>query len=137
MKKFLGLAMAATLLVSCSDDDGPSVNLDNLVGQRWYYNSYKVSGETIPYDDNEPCGKDYMEFFANGVANDVDVWECDPYLTTAAYNVAGKTLTIITNGEMVTSTIKELTSRKFVIEDTFDFDGDGTEEKVQVVFTNN
>jgi hypothetical protein len=137
MKKLLSLAMAAALLMSCSDDDGPSVNMDELTGQKWYYNSYKVAGQTIPYDDNETCGKDYLEFFANGVVNDVDIWDCEPYVDSAAYNVTGKTITIIMDGDMITGTIKELTSKKLIIEDTFDYDGDGTDEKVQVIYTYN
>lgn len=125
MKKVLSLAIAILCLASCgSDDDAPAVNLDNLQ-KRWYNVSTIVGGQTIPYDGNEACGKDYLEFQAAGVLKEVDVYDCqqDPDTTTGTYTAADKTLTTMLDGETITYTIKTLSASKMELVTTFNGTG--------------
>ncbi len=121
MKKFLSLASAIICLSACSnDDDTPAVSLDNLQ-KRWYNVSTIIGGQTIPYDGNEPCGKDYLEFQAAGVLKEVDVYDCqqDPDVTTGTYTTADKTLTTVLDGETIAYTIKTLNASKMELVTTF------------------
>jgi hypothetical protein len=120
MKKLLALALLLAGLVSCSDDDSSSINLDNLQ-KRWFYVSTIVSGRTIPYDGNLTCGKDYLEFQAAGILRDVDVTSCqtDPSVETGTYTAAEKTVTTIIGGETIVYTIKKLDSKNLRLATTF------------------
>lgn len=130
--------MAAALLVSCSDDDSSSsVSVEKLVGKKWYYNSYKFAGQTIPYDDHEECGKDYIQFFANGTAEDVDIWDCEADTETGNFTLVGKTLTIVSGGDTQTATVKQLSSNKLILEATEDIEDTGNPIKFQVIYTTN
>lgn len=130
--------MAAALLVSCSDDDSSSsVSVEKLVGKKWYYNSYKFAGQTIPYDDHEECGKDYIQFFDNGTAEDVDIWDCEADIETGNFTLVGKTLTIVSDGDTQTATVKQLSSNKLILEATEDIEDTGSPIKFQVIYTTN
>jgi len=95
MKKLLGLSFAIFCFVSCSgDDDGaktPAADLSQLT-KRWYNVSYIVSGQTVPYDGNPAggCGKDYMQFAANGVLSKSDITDCqtDAVVTSGTYTTS-------------------------------------------------
>jgi hypothetical protein len=131
MKKLMSLAFALVCLASCSsDDDAPSVNLDNLQ-KRWYNVSTIVGGQTVPYDGNESCGKDYLEFQASGLLREVDVYDCqeDPDTTIGTYTAVESTLTTILDGETITYTISELNASGLRLKTTFN----GTE--IIYVFT--
>ncbi|KGO91462.1 lipocalin family protein [Flavobacterium subsaxonicum] len=120
MKKLLlGLGFALFCLVSCGDDDAaPAVNLENI-NKKWYAVSYKIAGQTIPYDGNLACGKDYLEFLANGTARDVDYYDCqeDPDILTGVYSAANETLITTIDDETITYTILKLNSGTLEIED--------------------
>ncbi|MES2487782.1 MAG: lipocalin family protein [Bacteroidota bacterium] len=121
MKKLMSLGFVLVCLASCSsDDDGPAVSLDNLQ-KRWYNVSTIVGGQTIPYDGNESCGKDYMEFQAAGVLKEVDVYDCqeDPDTTMGTYTASETTLTTVLEGETITYTIKELNASSLRVATTF------------------
>lgn len=132
--KFLSLVAVAALMASCSGDDDNSVKSADLVG-KWYPVSYKYGGATIPYEDHEECGKDYTEFLADGVLNDVDIYNCDAYTDTGAWVLKGNKLTISFDGESGTATIKKLTGSTMQIEFKDDFDGNGTDEKIVETYT--
>jgi hypothetical protein len=137
---FLALGAIALTLGACSsDDDGPTIDYAQLT-QKWYYVSEKVGGETIPYDDHEACGKDYLEFKEDGTVIDADVWDCDAGTPmtdtqTMSYERDGKNLSISAFGFTQTGKIKKLTSTSMELSAVYDYDDDGDEETVVSVFT--
>jgi hypothetical protein len=118
MKKFLGLFMAAALLVSCSDDDSSSsVSESQLAAGKWYYSNTKYSAagqsETETYDHSCATSKDYITF-SNGVYTDVYHFsDCETSTSTSTYTLDGKTLTIAGDGAY---TVKTASSSKLVLE---------------------
>lgn len=137
MKKFnlLALAILSSFAISCSSDDGPSTSGD-LIG-KWYFKEYKVQGQTIPYDDHEECGKDYIQFNNDGTGANVDVWNCEEDVASFTYTRSGNTLTITSDGVSDTVQITELSSANLKIKTTSDFDDDGDDETVIIVLTKN
>jgi hypothetical protein len=137
MKKFnlLALAILSSFAISCSSDDGPSTSGD-LMG-KWYFKEYRVQGQTIPYEDHEDCGKDYIQFNADGTGANVDVWNCELDSAPFSYTRSGNNLTITSDGESDTVQIAELTSANLKIKTTSDFDDDGDVETVVIVLTRN
>lgn len=133
-KKFLVLGFAALFLASCSKDDDNSIDASKLT-KKWYYESTKVAGVTIPYTDHEECGKDYVEFVAGGVMRDVDVWDCEEDVFLLGWSLSGNKLTVTDGTDVETATVKTLSNTKLVVSSKFDFDGDGTEETVYQNFT--
>lgn len=121
-------------MASCSGDDDNSVKSADLVG-KWYPVSYKYSGVTIPYGDHEDCGKDYTEFLANGILNDVDVYQCEAQSDAGSWSLDGNKITVIFDGDAETAKITKLSGTTLQIEFTEDFDGNGTDEKVVETYT--
>jgi hypothetical protein len=140
MKKFLGLTMAAVLLVSCSDDDSSSssVSADKLVG-KWYPTTTKIAGlPNQAYENECTTSKDYIQFDANGVGSDVYYdSDCDSYTDAVAYTLAGKKLTINYGGDYtVEATVKSISGSKLVLVEDYDLDEDGTNDAtITVTFT--
>lgn len=136
MKKVFGLLMAATLIVSCSDDDKkPSVDMSKLTAGKWYYSSSKTTAagqsETEAYEHSCTTSKDYVQF-ANGSVTDVNYYsDCTSDSTTDTYTLSGSTIT--SDGEVVT--VKELSSSKFVIESSETYEG--VTIKYETTFTAN
>lgn len=137
MKKIslLSLAILSSFAISCSSDDGPSTSGD-LIG-KWYFKEYRVFGQTIPYDDHEACGKDYIQFNADGTGANVDVWDCAEDVASFDYTRSGNNLTITSDGASDTVQITELTSARLKIKTTSDFNDDGNDETVIIVLTKN
>jgi hypothetical protein len=137
MKKFnlLALAILSSFAISCSSDDGPSTSGD-LIG-KWYFKEYKVQGQTIPYDDHEDCGKDYIQFNANGTGANVDVWNCVEDIASFTYTRSSNNLAVTSDGVTDIVQITELSSANLKIKTTFDFDDDGDDETVIIVLTKN
>lgn len=129
-------------MVSCSDDDNNSssnVTASNLA-KKWYYVSDKVNGTVIPYDDDEPCGRDYMEFFTNGKVVSADVASCDgntPVYESieAPYTISGNVVTITLMGFELEGKVLELTSNKLVVESHYEFDEDDTVDTVITTYS--
>jgi len=62
MKKII-LILIIVCVSSCSkDDDNDSQSSQSIYG-KWYYKETLIDNTTYPYDDHEPCGKDYIEFY--------------------------------------------------------------------------
>ena len=143
MKKLLLLlSFVAVSLTSCSNDDDSSstvaVNEANLM-KKWYYVSYEVAGQTIPYDNLE-CGRDYMQFKADDVVEDYYVNSCDPLdadTDLGTWSLSGTTVSATFFGSTVTGTVSSLTATTLQITDTFDFDDDGTDETVKINYSTN
>jgi hypothetical protein len=143
-KKVFALVLLAAATFSCSSDDnggGSGSVSESKLMKRWYNESYKVFGQTIPYDDHEECGKDYIEFMDGGMARYVDVWMCNGnspeiFSETFGWSLSGKTLTIIYDEDDVEKIkIKTLTDTKLEIEVSYDFDDDGVDDKIVEVYT--
>ncbi|MCF6129698.1 lipocalin family protein [Flavobacterium sp. AS60] len=127
------LAILSGFMFSCSSDDGPTTS-GELTG-KWYYKEYLVAGETIPYDDHEVCGKDYIQFNADGTGLNVDVWSCTEDVAFFTYTRSGNNITVTSDGQSDTARITELSSTTLKVKVTYDFDGDGDDESVIEVFT--
>lgn len=141
MKKiFLLLAFIAISLTSCSkDDDSSTAVTEANLSKKWYYKSYEVAGQTIPYD-NEACGRDYIEFKASGVMIDYSIWACDPlesYTDTGGWALSGNTITTNFDGEIFSVTVTGLTSTTLQVATETDYDDNGTTENVKLNFTAN
>ncbi|MBP8156991.1 MAG: lipocalin family protein [Flavobacterium sp.] len=135
MKKLnlLSLAILSSFAISCSSDDGPTTSGD-LLG-KWYYKEYKVAGETIPYDDHEACGKDYVQFNADGTGANVDIWDCQMDAAFFTYTKSGNSITATSDGVSDTVQIVELSATTLKVKISYDFDGDGDDESVIEVYT--
>lgn len=131
--KFITMALVAGLAFSCSSSDDADTS-GELIG-KWYYKEYKVFGETIPYDDHEACGKDYIQFNADGTGANVDIWDCVPDAAPYTYTRSGNTITITSDGESDTAQIIELSDTTLKAKRHYDFDEDGDDETVIEIYT--
>ncbi len=129
------VACLAVAAFSCGNDDDNNAIDASLLVKKWYYVSEKVAGQTIPYDDHEPCGRDYSEFLSNGTMNDVDVFNCEIFTDAYSYAVNGNQLTVSAFGFTETVTITKLTATALEVQSSYDYDDDGDTEVVTVVYT--
>lgn len=135
MKKFFTLGLSLLLLASCSNDDDNSIDAAKLTNKKWYFGTTKVLGQTIPYDDHEACGKDYIEFLSSGTLRQVDVFNCEEDEYTVPYTLKGNKVTVSDLGQKVTVTISKLTSSTLEITYKDDYDDNGTQETVVETYT--
>ncbi|HRG19171.1 MAG TPA: lipocalin family protein [Flavobacterium lutivivi] len=135
MKKFnvLFLAILSAFVTSCSSDDSATTS-GNILG-KWYYKEYRVSGQTIPYADHESCGKDYIQFNADGTGANVDVWNCELDIAPFTYTKSGNSITVTSDGFSDTAQIIELSETTLKVKISYDFDDDGDDESVVEVYT--
>ena len=133
--KLSAVIATSVLVFSCSSDDGPTTSGD-LIG-KWYNKEYKVAGATIPYDDHEECGKDYVQFNSNGTGKWVDVWDCVEEADNFTYTKSGNSITVTIGSESSTAQIVELSSSTLKVKTTYDFDDDGDDESVIEVYSRN
>lgn len=133
--KLSAVIALSALAFSCSSDDGASTS-GELTG-KWYFKETRVEGETIPYDDHEECGKDYIQFNTNGTGANVDVFNCTEDVAPYTYTRSGNNITITSDGQSDIVQITELSSTILKVKSTYDFDDDGDDETVIEVFTRN
>ncbi len=131
--RFSAFIAIAVLAASCSSDDGPTTS-GELIG-KWYNKETRVSGQTFPYEDHEACGKDYLEFNADGTGAFVDIYECNPYAEPFTYTRSGNLVTVSNASILETATIIELSETTLRVKLRYDYDGDGDEEDVIEVYT--
>jgi len=123
MRKLFTLSLLALLFAACSDDDGPSVDMNQLT-RKWYPVSANYEGVEFPYEHGE-CAKDYLEFFADLTDKFVEHDECTPYIDEGTYTVSGNTITRTDEwGDPTTVTVTRLTATEFVIEGSDTFEGE-------------
>ncbi len=126
---FIFSLLASFVLFSCSGDDDSGTQA-SIVG-KWAYVDTVVNGVSYPYDDHEPCGKDYIEFKSDNTFISVDIWDCEVDIDDQGnYTFENNTLTI--NGEAVT--VSELTQAKLSLTGTEDYDGDGSLDDIILNF---
>jgi len=103
--------LAGMTVVSCNSDDdaGPAATIDGKWNQvKTVIRVNNVALQDIPYDgDEEGCDKDYVEFAAAGVFNDVVYFdpagsvECQAdMLDAGTWAKNGTTLTISNDGDL-------------------------------------
>ena len=121
------LLCIAAFITSCgSDDDNQSgqviVTSDLLLG-KWYFFDTYVNGSSIPYDDHEACGKDYIEFKTDGTLWQIDVWNCEEDIEqVGTYTISNGTLRI--NG--LHMNVVKLNSNEFSFLINEDYNEDGS-----------
>lgn len=137
MKKIL-IILVVGFMASCSNDDNVSTKNDSTIYGKWYNKDIVVNGVTIPYDDHEICGKDYIEFYDTNKIRSVDVWNCVEELDwIGSFSKVNNTLNII-NGEFSREvTILVLSSEILSYQFLYDVDEDGIDEEVIQSFTRN
>ena len=139
MKKIVFFAfILLSTLSSCSSDDSVSVSEEKLI-KKWYYKSYQANGTTEAYD-HLPCGKDYMEFLADGLYKEFYINECNPTASgssTGSWVIEGSTVAVSIEGENYSGKVTKLTTTDLQITLMADFDDDGDEEKVRANYTSN
>jgi hypothetical protein len=139
MKKFLTLALGLVLFVSCSGDDNDNViDATKLTNKKWYFASYKVAGQTVPYENQDAsCGRDYNEFLSTGVLIDGYFNNCELFTSQGSWVLDGDKISVSMDGEIGTATIKSLTATSLELETVGDFDDNGTDETIRAIFTSN
>ncbi len=138
-KAFLFLGLVG-LFAACSGDDDKSSFDYSKLNRKWYNVSERVDGETFPYEDHEICGKDYVEFMANGTGEFVDIWGCDPVLTDVFefdWTRSGDKITVTSLGETEQVTIVTLNDNTLEIKVRYDYDGDNVDDTVIERYTSN
>lgn len=136
-KRFFAIGACALLAFSCSSDDD-SLDYSKLT-RKWYNVSEKVGGTTFPYDDHETCGKDYVEFMDSNMGRFVDVWGCDSGPQTDesefAWTREGNTLIVGSDGFTDEVTIRKLNSSTLELSTVYDYDDDGEDDTVILVYS--
>ena len=133
--KLCAFIAVSVLVASCSSDDSPSTSGE--LNGKWYNKETRVMGQTIPYDDHEACGKDYIQFNSNGTGKSVDVYNCEEFSEDFTFTRTGNSVTVFFGGESSTAQIVELSATTFKVKTTYDYDDDGDEEPVIEVYTRN
>ena len=142
MKKIITLFVLVAMSLSfsyCSDDDNDSTPVTEAnIAKKWYYVSYEVNGQTIPYENSE-CARDYIKFISGGTFEEYLVMSCDPLVAetvNGTWSLSGNTITLTFEGDAPTSaTISSLTETTMQATDQWDFDDNGTEETVKINFS--
>lgn len=135
--KLFSLALITGLLFSCSSDDNGGTTTSGEIAGKWFNKEYVVAGQTIPYDDHEECGKDFIEFSSNNTGRYVDINECEEESDAFTYAKDGNKLVITQLDGVENAEIVELSSTTLKLKFTYDFMEDGNEVTVIEVFSKN
>ena len=134
MKKLL-LLLAIIITISCSKDDQQTQTEQSIYG-KWYHKEIEVNNITIPYDDHEPCGKDYIEFYDQNKIRSIDVWSCVEDIDwIGTFSKTNNNLTISNGTESRTVEIIELNGNSLNYKYDFDDNNDGINEHYIEKFT--
>lgn len=135
MKKII-LILIIICLSSCSkDDDNNSQSSQSIYG-KWFYKETVIDNITYPYDDHEPCGKDYIEFYDTNKIKGVDVWDCEEEIDwVGTFTKSNNSLTISNGSESRVVEIIELNSTSLIYKYYYDENGDGVNESYIEKFT--
>jgi len=135
MKKIVLIFSMAIFFISCSNDDNSSSAEITIYG-KWHQKEVTINSITIPYDDHEACGKDYIEFYDQNKIRSVDVWNCQEDTDWIGTFTKTNNFLIISNGfENRTVEIIELTSESLAYKYDHDENGDGIDEHYTEKFT--
>jgi hypothetical protein len=123
---FLSVLTSGALLTSCSDD-----NEGSSIEGKWefYQEGFSFNGQEQlePWDHEEGCDKDYIEFLGGGVLNEVSYFNdgesCEESSEQSLWSKNGNTLTVTIGGESQDATIATLDATTLKIVITEDFEG--------------
>ncbi len=126
---------------SCSnDDDNEPIVTEPTLYKKWYFKETVINGVVEAYDGNEPCGKDYIEFYNTNQVKEVDIEDCEPVVYEwGSFTQSGNMLTIMDDsgsGESETFEIIELTETSFIVKHEEYYDEDEVIDVVEDRFTN-
>lgn len=136
MKKIITVCLVALSFVACNDDDNA---IDPIVG-KWYAHSVIVKGNTINYEGNTSCGKDYLQLnnfntYEIGDYQEVDGTPCEVTKYFGSYSVTDNSLKLYGSSFFQGGTIVEKSENTLKLRRMVDVDGDGTSDEVIEVFT--
>lgn len=132
--KIIIVTIASFICFSCSKNDSDESTAQSILG-KWNYKETIINDVTYIYEDHEPCGKDYIEFYNENSLKSVDVFGCQPITDwTGTFSKNGNTLIIYNGQENITTEIIELTQNKLSFKFNYDNDGNGVLEQTISVF---
>lgn len=135
MKK-TSLLLISIIMISCSKDEDQPVQTEQSIYSKWYHKEIVVNNVTIPYDDHEPCGKDYIEFYDQNKIKSIDVWSCQEDVEwIGTFTKSNNNLTIINGSESRTVEVIELNQNSLIYKYDFDDNNDGVNEHYIEKFT--
>lgn len=128
MKKTI-IGFISLIIISCSGDDNETTTNEASIYGKWFHKEIVVNTIVFPYDDHEPCGKDYIEFYDQDKIRSIDVWACEEDIDwIGTFIKVNNTLTVSNGNESRTVEIIELNSNSLIYQYEFDEDDDGTVE---------
>lgn len=114
---------------SCSKDDDNNNQSSQSIYGKWFYKETVIDNTTYPYDDHEPCGRDYIEFFDTNKIKGVDIWDCEEDIDwIGTFTKSNNSLTISNGSESRVVEIIELNSILLSYKYFLDENGDGINE---------
>lgn len=136
MKKFI-IVLSSLLLIGCSNDDESTQTQQSIYG-KWFHKEIVVNNIVFPYDDHEPCGKDYIEFYDQNKIRSIDVWDCEEDVDwIGSFVKTNNNLTISNGSESRTVEIIELNENSLIYQYHYDENNDGINEHYIEKFTRN
>lgn len=134
MKKIAILMILITL--SCSKDDEQQIQTEQNIFGKWYHKKIVINNTTIAYDDHEPWGKDYIEFYDQNKIKSIDIWFCVEEIDwIGTFTKSNNNLTISNGTESRNVEIIELNENSLIYKYDFDDDNDGIDEHYIEKFT--
>lgn len=135
MKRIIFILIVVCISSCSKDDDYYSQSAQSIYG-KWYYKETVINNTTYPYDDHEPCGKDYIEFYDTNKIKGVDIWNCEEDIDwIGTFTKSNNSLTILNGFENRVVEIIELNSTSLSYKFFFDENGDGINELYIEKFT--
>lgn len=126
MKKII-LLLIVSFTLSCSKDDEQQTQTVQSIYGKWYQKEIVVNNITVPYDDHETYGKDYIEFYEKNKIRSIDVWSCVEDIDWLGTFTKSKNNLTISNGlESRIVEIIELNQNSLIYKYDFADDNDGT-----------
>jgi hypothetical protein len=125
------IIISLLILASCSkEDELQSTPIpEYLIMGKWHQKEMTINNVTFPYDDHEPCGKDYIEFYETNKIRSIDVWNCIADVGwIGTFSKSNNALTINNGTINRTVEITELTSNSLVYKYEYDEDNNGVLE---------
>lgn len=135
MKRIIFILIVVCISSCSKDDDYNSQSAQSIYG-KWYYKETVINNTTYPYDDHEPCGKVYIEFYDTNKIKGVDIWNCEEDIDwIGTFTKSNNSLTISNGFENRVVEIIELNSTSLSYKFFFDENGDGINELYIEKFT--
>ncbi|MEO0572756.1 MAG: hypothetical protein AAF039_13705 [Bacteroidota bacterium] len=136
------LLLFSVLLLGCSKDDSPFVDVENTVdletmfyGKTWSIYEVEGNGERVPIPEEGGCGRDYFRYLETGEYIEYlhQNSSCVPDINRLDFLIKGSTISLSNGiGEEAEIRILKLDETQFNFETSLDIDGDQKEDKVKL-----